>query len=105
MDRMLYVAMTGAKQLMQAQALVANNLANVSTSGFRADLARFSAAPVQGPGYRSRVNTVAAGLGFDSSHGTLVQTGNVLDVAVDGDGWLAVQARDLVRSSRHAGLA
>ena len=94
MDRMLYVAMTGAKQLMQAQALVANNLANVSTSGFRADLARFSAAPVQGPGYRSRVNTVAAGLGFDSSHGTLVQTGNVLDVAIDGDGWLAVQARD-----------
>jgi flagellar basal-body rod protein FlgF len=40
------------------------------------------------------VNTVAAGLGFDSSHGTLVQTGNVLDVAIDGDGWLAVQARD-----------
>jgi flagellar basal-body rod protein FlgF len=94
MDRMLYVAMTGAKQLMQAQALVANNLANVSTSGFRADLARFSAVPVQGPGYPSRVNTVAAGLGFDSSHGTLVQTGNVLDVAIDGDGWLAVQARD-----------
>jgi flagellar basal-body rod protein FlgF len=94
MDRMLYVAMTGAKQLMQAQALVANNLANVSTSGFRADLARFSAAPVQGPGYPSRVNTVASGLGFDSSHGTLVQTGNVLDVAIDGDGWVAVQARD-----------
>ena len=46
MDRMLYVAMTGAKQLMQAQALVSHNLANVSTTGFRADLARFEARPV-----------------------------------------------------------
>lgn len=94
MDRLLYVAMTGAKQLMQAQALVSHNLANVSTTGFRADLARFEARPVAGPGYASRVNTVATGLGFDRSQGALVQTGAVLDVAVDGDGWLAVQARD-----------
>ena len=94
MDRLLYVAMTGAKQLMQAQALVSHNLANVSTTGFRADLARFEARPVEGPGYASRVNTVATGLGFDRSQGSLVQTGEVLDVAIDGDGWLAVQARD-----------
>jgi flagellar basal-body rod protein FlgF len=91
---MLYVAMTGAKQLMQAQALVSHNLANVSTTGFRADLARFEARPVAGPGYASRVNTVATGLGFDRSQGSLVQTGTVLDVAIDGDGWLAVQAPD-----------
>ena len=94
MDRLLYVAMTGAKQLMHAQGLVSHNLANVSTTGFRADLARFEARPVQGPGYASRVNTVASGLGFDRSQGTLVQTGGELDVAIDGDGWLAVQARD-----------
>jgi flagellar basal-body rod protein FlgF len=93
-DRLLYVAMTGAKQLMQAQALVSNNLANVSTTGFRADLARFEARPIAGPGYASRVNTVATGLGFDRSQGALVQTGEVLDVAVDGDGWIAVQGRD-----------
>jgi flagellar basal-body rod protein FlgF len=86
--------MTGAKQLMQAQALVAHNLANVSTTGFRADLARFEARPIQGPGYPSRVNTVATGLGFDRSQGSLVQTGQVLDVAIDGKGWLALQARD-----------
>jgi flagellar basal-body rod protein FlgF len=91
---MLYVAMTGAKQLMQAQALVAHNLANVSTTGFRADLARFEARPVDGPGFASRVNSVASGLGFDRSLGALVQTGAVLDVAIDGEGWLAVQARD-----------
>lgn len=94
MDRLVYVAMTGAKQLAQAQALVAHNLANVSTTGFRADLARFEASPVQGPGYPSRVNTVASGLGFDRTQGTLVQTGETLDVAIDGAGWLAVQTRD-----------
>jgi flagellar basal-body rod protein FlgF len=94
MDRLLYVAMTGAKQLMQAQSLVAHNLANISTTGFRADLARFEAAPIEGPGYPSRINTVAAGVGFDHSQGPLVQTGSPLDVAVEGPGWLAVQAKD-----------
>jgi flagellar basal-body rod protein FlgF len=94
MDRLLYVAMTGAKQLMQAQSLVAHNLANISTTGFRADLARFEAAPVEGPGYPSRVNTVGTGLGFDRTQGALVQTGSNLDVAVDGVGWIAVQAKD-----------
>lgn len=94
MDRLIYVAMTGAKQLMQAQSLVANNLANVGTNGFRADLARFSAQPVDGPGYASRVNTVASGLGFDSSQGTMQETGNTLDVAIEGAGYIAVQAAD-----------
>jgi flagellar basal-body rod protein FlgF len=74
--------------------LVANNLANVGTSGFRADLARFEAKPIEGPGYPSRVNTVASGLGFNRSQGTLMQTGATLDVAIDGAGWLAVQAAD-----------
>lgn len=94
MDRLIYVAMTGAKQLTQAQALVANNLANLNTQGFRADLARFEASPVAGAGYPSRVNTVASGLGFDHTPGTLLQTGRSLDVAIDGPGWIAVQAAD-----------
>jgi len=93
-DRLIYVAMNGAKQLMQAQSLVANNLANAGTNGFRADLARFSAMPVQGPGYATRVNSVARGLGFDTTPGTLVDTGNPLDVAIEGSGWIAVQAPD-----------
>jgi flagellar basal-body rod protein FlgF len=94
MDRLLYVAMTGAKQLMQAQTLVSHNLANISTTGFRADLARFEARPIEGPGYPSRVNTVASGLGFDRKPGPLMQTGSSLDVAVEGPGWIAVQAKD-----------
>jgi flagellar basal-body rod protein FlgF len=94
MDRLLYVAMTGAKQLMQAQTLVANNLANVATNGFRADLARFTAQPIEGPGYPSRVNTVASGIGFDHSQGTLQETGRALDVAIEGRGYIAVQTAD-----------
>ena len=94
MDRLIYVAMSGAKQRMQAQALISNNLANASTNGFRADLAHFGALPVQGPGYASRVNAVAQGLGFDMSPGTLVETQSPLDVAIDGSGWIAVQAPD-----------
>jgi flagellar basal-body rod protein FlgF len=94
MDKLLYVAMTGAKQLMQAQSLVAHNLANISTTGFRADLARFEARPVEGPGYPSRVNTVATGLGFDRGAGPLVQTASSLDVAIEGPGWIALQAKD-----------
>jgi flagellar basal-body rod protein FlgF len=79
---------------MQTQTLVAHNLANIGTTGFRADLARFEAAPIEGPGYPSRVNTVASGVGFDRSQGTLVQTGGQLDVAIDGSGWVAVQTKD-----------
>lgn len=94
MDRLVYVAMTGAKQLTEAQALVANNLANLNTQGFRADLARFEASAVDGSGYPSRVNTVASGLGFDHTPGTLMETGRTLDIAVDGSGWIAVQAPD-----------
>jgi flagellar basal-body rod protein FlgF len=93
-DRLLYVAMTGAKQLMQAQALVANNVANLSTQGFRADLARFQAEPVPGAGHPSRVNVVSSGLGFDHSPATLINTGHDLDLAIDGPGWFAVQAAD-----------
>src|SRR5690606_8992616 len=95
--------MTGAKQLMQAQTLVANNLANASTPGFRADLASFRASPVAGSGYPSRVNTVADGAGFDHAPGTLVSTGAPLDIAIDGEGWIAVQARDGSEAYTRAG--
>jgi len=94
MDRLVYVAMTGAKQAMLAHTLVANNLANLSTTGFRADLARFSESPVPGAGLPTRVDSIASGIGFDHATGTLVETGRELDVAIDGRGWIAVQAAD-----------
>jgi len=94
MDRMLYVAMTGANQTMVAQAANGNNLANASTTGFRADLAAFRAMPVFGDGYPTRVYSMAEHPGVDFAPGTVSATGRELDVAVNGTGWITVQARD-----------
>ena len=103
MDRMLYVAMSGAKQIMLAQAVNNNNLANVSTSGFRADLDAFRSMPVFGPGYPSRVYTVTENPGTDMSIGSLTTTGRELDVAVNGQGWITVQAPDGSEAYTRAG--
>ncbi len=92
MDRGLFVAMTGAKQIMQAQAVNNHNLANVSTVGFRADAVAFTSQPIYGPGYATRVNAVAGDAGTDFSSGVLSSTGNPLDISVNGKGFIAVQA-------------
>ena len=94
MDRMLYVAMTGAKQTMLAQAVNTNNLANVSTTGFKSDLEQFRSMPVFGPGYPSRVYGMTERPATDLSYGSLNQTGRELDIAINGDGWMAIQAPD-----------
>lgn len=94
MDKLLYVAMSGASQTLLAQAENNNNLANANTTGFRADLAAFRAMPVFGPGAPSRVYAMAESPGTDFSYGSLISTGRDLDVAVKGDGWIAVQGAD-----------
>lgn len=103
MDRALYVSMTGAKQAMQTQAIIAQNLANVSTAGFREDLHALSAVPVNGAGFATRVNTVTQTVGFSNLAGVRTQTGSPLDVSVRGDGWFAVQARDGSEAYTRAG--
>ncbi|UVH58920.1 flagellar basal body rod protein FlgF [Variovorax paradoxus] len=94
MDRMLYVAMSGAKQVMEQQASVANNMANVSTPGFRAQIANFRAVPVVGQEAPTRAFVAATTPGADFTHGPLTETGRELDVAVSGEGWLVVQTAD-----------
>ncbi|MBT2326194.1 flagellar basal body rod protein FlgF [Variovorax paradoxus] len=94
MDRMLYVAMSGAKQAMEQQASVANNMANVSTPGFRAQVNSFRAVPVVGEESPTRAFVAATTPGADFSHGPMTETGRALDVAVKGDGWLVVQTPD-----------
>lgn len=94
MDRSLYVAMTGAAQVMRAQSEASHNLANVSTVGFRAQLGMFDSLPVQGAGLATRVNVVERPLGVDFSNGPQITSGRDLDVAIQGVGWIAVQARD-----------
>lgn len=94
MDRMLYVAMNGAAQTMLAQAANSHNLANVSTTGFRADLAAFQSQQLNGAGLPSRIYATAHDQGVDLTPGALMSTGRELDIAVQGQGWIAVQAAD-----------
>ncbi len=94
MDRVLYVAMSGAKETALAQATNANNLANLNTSGFLADLNQARAMPLFGPGHPSRVYAMDERHQIDFQRGTMQATGNDLDVAVQGDGFIAVRATD-----------
>jgi flagellar basal-body rod protein FlgF len=90
-DRLLYVAMSGAKETLQAQAANNHNLANVSTTGFRADLTAFQSRAVTGSGFPSRVYATDSSVGWKQDAGSLISTGRDLDVAVNGPGWIAVQ--------------
>jgi flagellar basal-body rod protein FlgF len=103
MDRGLYVAMTGAKQIMQAQAMNNNNIANVNTVGFRADTVSFTSEPIYGPGYATRVNAVAGDSGTDFSSGVLTSTSRALDIAVNAKGYIAVQGADGKEAYTRAG--
>jgi flagellar basal-body rod protein FlgF len=94
MDRMIYLSMSGAKATMQRQDVLANNLANVSTPGFRAELHAFRAVPVQGSGASTRVYALESTPGYDATPGVVTATGRNLDVAVRGNAWLAVQSLD-----------
>jgi flagellar basal-body rod protein FlgF len=95
--------MTGAKQIMQAQAVNNHNIANSSTTGFRADAVAFTSAPVYGPGYASRVNAVAGDAGTDFSSGVIMNTGQPLDIAVNGKGFIAVRGADGKEAYTRAG--
>lgn len=91
MDRALYVAMTGASATLKAQTAVAHNLANASTTGFKAEVVRTDPVPVSGPGFDTRVNARLAEQGFDARPGPVQSTGNPMDVALAPDLWIAVQ--------------
>lgn len=94
MDKLLYVAMSGAKETLRAQAANSHNLANASTNGFRADLSAFQARAVAGAGYASRVYATSSTTGWDQTVGAQMSTGRDLDIAIQGDGFIAVQGRD-----------
>jgi len=91
MDKMLYISMSGLKQTLQAQATNSHNLANVSTSGFRANLQTFTDAQVYGAGFSSRSYSQFSDNGVDLSAGTIISTGKDLDIAIKGDGFIAAQ--------------
>ena len=94
MDKLIYTAMTGASQVLQQQASVSENLANANTPGFRATLDVFRAVPILGEGLPTRTFVVDSTPGADFTPGIMQQTGRALDVAVQGNGWIAVQGAD-----------
>jgi len=91
MDKLVYVAMSGAKETLNALSANNYNLANANTTGFKANLTAFQSRAVTGPGYASRVYATDASVGWDSSAGAQITTGNPLDIAVQGNGYIAVQ--------------
>ena len=94
MDRLIYTAMTGAKGTMDQQAAVAHNLANATSTGFRAELHKLRAVEVQTEALRTRAFTVDASVANNFDQGALQHTGRAYDVALAGKGWLAVQMPD-----------
>ena len=95
MDKALYTSMTGAKHNAIAQTVHANNLANVATGGFRRDyVAARSMGVWYGDGFPTRAHALSERPATDLSVGTLRETGRDLDIAVRGEGWIAVRAAD-----------
>lgn len=94
MDKVIYTAMSGAKNTLLQQAAVTNNLANATSTGYRAEEHRLRAVPVQSEALPTRAFVVDASTATNFSQGPLQQTGNPLDVAINGQGWLAVQLPD-----------
>ncbi|HEY9461038.1 MAG TPA: flagellar basal body rod protein FlgF, partial [Paralcaligenes sp.] len=92
MDRIVYTAMSGAARVLEQQSVIANNMANVSTAGFREQLAVYRAVPLVGDqGLPTRVTTVATTPGSNLRQGDMQETGRALDLAITGDGWFSVQ--------------
>jgi flagellar basal-body rod protein FlgF len=94
MDRMIYLSMSGAKATMQRQDVLATNLANVSTTGFRAELQSQRAVPLRGDGASTRVYSLETTTGYNPDAGPITATGRNLDVAMKDNAWLAVQGQD-----------
>ncbi|MES2886573.1 MAG: flagellar basal-body rod protein FlgF [Pseudomonadota bacterium] len=103
MDRMIYLSMSGAKATMQRQDSLANNLANASTVGFRAELQAFRSVPVEGGGASTRVFALESTPGYNGDAGPISNTSRPLDVAMKGNAWLTVQGLDGTEAYTRAG--
>ena len=103
MEKLIYTAMSGAEHTLLAQQIRANNLANINTTGFRADFERVSAAAIDGAGYQSRVMAREEQAGSNFTPGPLMQTGRKLDLAIRGEGFFTVQTADGQEAYTRAG--
>jgi flagellar basal-body rod protein FlgF len=102
-DKALYIAMSGAKQNMFAQRAHSNNLANVNTTGFKEDFAQARAMPVYGEHHPTRAYALTERPATRFEQGPLQETGNSLDIAIKGEGWIAVESPDGQEAYTRAG--
>src|SRR3546814_509889 len=101
MDKLVYTAASGLRAHMAAKAAIANNMANASTTGFKADRVRFDQLYLIGQGLETRRPTSEEVIDADRNPGTVQQTGRPLDVAMAGDAWLAVDRKSTRLNSSH----
>ena len=94
MDRVVYTALSGLRGRMAAQSTIANNIANASTTGFRAERIAFQDLALIGAAFEARMPSSEEVIDFDRAAGVTASTGRTLDVAVEGDDWIAVQTKD-----------
>jgi flagellar basal-body rod protein FlgF len=104
MDHIIYTSMTGANTAANRQAVLANNLANVSTNGFRAELATFRSVPLNGPGSSTRVFALETTTGHSELPGPVQRTGRNLDAMAQGNAWFAVQGLDGTEAYTRSGV-
>ena len=103
MDRLIYTAISGANAALNRQSVLAANLANASTPGFRAELSTFRAVPVRGEGSPTRVYVLEATAGYLDTPGAAQRTSRNLDVMAQGNAWFALQALDGTEAYTRAG--
>jgi flagellar basal-body rod protein FlgF len=94
MDRLIYTALTGMRARLAAQAVTANNLANAQVTGFRREISSLASRYLAGPEGATRVQAADAEASSNMEPGRIDTTGQPLDVAIDGPGWIAVQTVD-----------
>lgn len=108
MQNAILVGLSRQVALSRELDVVANNVANMDTTGYKADGSLFeeylnSAARAGSTG--ARVSFVLdRGLWHDMSQGPIARTGNPLDVAIDGNGFLVVQTPRGERYTRNGAL-
>ena len=94
MDHLIYTAVSGLTDSMTRERVIANNMANANTTGFRAEMIYATPMTLKGPSLEARSMTEAEVKGADMTAGAITQTDQPLDIAVAADGMIAVQAED-----------
>lgn len=90
MERLIYTAVSGAELNQTALKVAANNLANINTPGFKADMEQAQSMMIAGNGFRTRYQAQLMPVTTSLNPGAIIETGRDLDVALSEGGFLAV---------------